>query len=369
MRGNRIPVLVTHRRACWWVLAGLALAGAAGAQTAGDIAPGLDLWSTPGTGITRVAFSDNPIPAGFFDPGSDPFVGTVVLQGGPLAQSAGPALSFTDTVVSRLDTAQVPNVGDQDTIPIEIVALSLVSVNPITVTFNGGQNPEAWTVAVCLSDTPQVPGSMTIHRTCPQGGTFDSTLPVRPKFFFTRTTPPAMRILDAGAMGQIQFGSTNGRWVETANPSLGITRVQAGAVVDRNCDGTPDPPLPGSSNFTPGVYESTCVCVTSPPGQAKTLTQEEQMLEAHGVLPPQEPPPDDDADGIANDADNCPTTPNALQQDRDNDLRGDACDNCPDTPNPCQEDGNGNGIGDACELFVDGFESGNSSAWTVAVGG
>lgn len=369
MHRSRISPVVPVRGRKWGVLLILALAQSAAAQT-GDIAPGIDLWATPGTGITRAPFADNPIPAGFFDPGSDPFVGTVVLQGGPLAQTGGPPLAFTDTVISRLDTAQVPSVGDQDTIPIEIVALSLMSVNPITVTFNGGQNPQQWNVAVCLSDTPQAPGSMTIRRSCPQGGTFDSNLPVRPKFFFTRTTPPAMRILDAGASGQIQFGSANGHWVEVANPSLGITRVQNGAIVDRNCDGTPDAPLPGSSNFTPGVYQAACVCATAPLAQqAKTLTQEQQMLEAHGVLPPQEPPPDDDSDGIGNDADNCPATPNSLQQDRDNDLRGDACDNCPATSNPCQEDTNGNGVGNACELFLDGFESGNTATWSLAVGG
>ncbi|MCP4544459.1 MAG: ExeM/NucH family extracellular endonuclease, partial [Chloroflexi bacterium] len=73
---------------------------------------------------------------------------------------------------------------------------------------------------------------------------------------------------------------------------------------------------------------------------------------------------DSDGDGIPDDADNCPDTPNPGQEDIDNDGIGDACDdcqdvdqdtvcddvdNCPDTPNPGQEDIDNDGIGDACD--------------------
>jgi hypothetical protein len=56
--------------------------------------------------------------------------------------------------------------------------------------------------------------------------------------------------------------------------------------------------------------------------------------------------PDDDADGIPNAVDNCPNTPNALQQDCDRDGVGDACET--------DIDGNGNGIPDNCEVGVPG---------------
>ena len=72
---------------------------------------------------------------------------------------------------------------------------------------------------------------------------------------------------------------------------------------------------------------------------------------------------DRDSDGIANDQDNCPDTPNPDQADADDDGVGDACnsddpdedgilsadDNCPNTYNPEQEDVDENGTGDACE--------------------
>lgn len=56
-----------------------------------------------------------------------------------------------------------------------------------------------------------------------------------------------------------------------------------------------------------------------------------------------------DSDGVPGIADNCPTTPNAGQQNTDGDLFGDACDNCPDTPNDAQTDGDSDGVGTACD--------------------
>jgi hypothetical protein len=57
-----------------------------------------------------------------------------------------------------------------------------------------------------------------------------------------------------------------------------------------------------------------------------------------------------DGDGVADEADNCPATPNPEQEDGDADGVGDACDNCPNQPNPEQEDGGGGlGVGDACD--------------------
>ena len=58
---------------------------------------------------------------------------------------------------------------------------------------------------------------------------------------------------------------------------------------------------------------------------------------------------DTDGDGICNDNDNCPTTPNADQADSENDGIGDACDNCAGSSNPSQADTDGDDIGDACD--------------------
>jgi MYXO-CTERM domain-containing protein len=77
--------------------------------------------------------------------------------------------------------------------------------------------------------------------------------------------------------------------------------------------------------------------------------------------------PDDDDDGISNEYDNCPMTPNETQGDLDNDGTGNACDsdidgdgipnnadNCPEAPNQEQTDTDGDGQGDACDPDDDG---------------
>jgi Thrombospondin type 3 repeat/Lectin C-type domain len=86
--------------------------------------------------------------------------------------------------------------------------------------------------------------------------------------------------------------------------------------------------------------------------------------------------PDEDGDGITDDEDNCPDTPNPDQADSDGDGVGNACDddddndgvvddadNCPLAPNAGQTDSDGDGVGNACDAdddndgVIDGADS------------
>ena len=58
---------------------------------------------------------------------------------------------------------------------------------------------------------------------------------------------------------------------------------------------------------------------------------------------------DSDGDGVPQENDNCPDTPNPGQADVDLDGVGDDCDNCPTMANPDQQDSDNDGTGDACE--------------------
>ena len=168
---------------------------------------GFDYFETkPGT---FQSFSSTPLPADFFNPGSDPFSGTIFLQGVPLAPD-----SSADTIVQRTMNAlwDLPDIW-YDTVPIELVALSLRSTSPITITYGGGFT-EQWDVVVAPSPTFHPQGSMTITKTDPQGGTFQSILPVSPFLTFTDITDPnQVRRLDLGQFNfALQFRADNVPW-------------------------------------------------------------------------------------------------------------------------------------------------------------
>ncbi len=175
------------------------LAGASAA--AASIGVGDDGFRVPGGPNNVFDLGSSPlpaIPADFFGPGSDPFSDTLLVEG---------ATGGIDTVVSRLtstvdlDPLPYPNTA---TIDIEIVELNLKSISPITVTFNGGQNPELWDMEVDLSAlTPPPPlGHMLIDKEHPNGGTFDAVFSVQPRFTFTKVgNPIPIFVLDTGLEG------------------------------------------------------------------------------------------------------------------------------------------------------------------------
>lgn len=104
---------------------------------------GLDCWKTPPCPDSRAEFDfcPNPIPAGFFGPGSDPFGSRIKLGG----------VGGFDTVLRRTGALSFCGVPSSDQTPLEIIALQLVSCQPVQITSNGGQNPQNWNVSVDLS--------------------------------------------------------------------------------------------------------------------------------------------------------------------------------------------------------------------------
>jgi hypothetical protein len=182
------------------VLGLVALCG--GISWAADVLPGYDLFET-GTPTYQDFFGAMAIPPDFFGPGSDPFEGQVAFKGDPLGSfPACPGnIGRTDMIAQRPVAAVLPGPGSSDVIPIEIVALSLVSVSPITVTYYGGTSPELWDVRMGLSTFVPSAGTMTVRQTSSLGGTFDSAIPVVAKFVFTRQSDGLSRIMDWGPLG------------------------------------------------------------------------------------------------------------------------------------------------------------------------
>jgi|SRR6185436_3516500 len=189
-----------------------------GQTRGGNIPPGLDAFRTAEG--TQTQFEDEfTIPAGFFDTGSAPFRGTIALAGDPLG-SYGGKTTAADTIVERRGTAKVAGGGYGATVPIEVTALSLRSVQPIEVSAGGAV--QRWDVKVGLSPSRRSEGSMTITRRNGSGGTYRSELVVYPLYTFTRQGDGAERKLDVGAIPlpassveKIRLRTEESPWVST----------------------------------------------------------------------------------------------------------------------------------------------------------
>lgn len=118
-------------------------------------------------------------------------------------------LGSTDTIVERLQGIAAP----PGTIPIEIVALSLVSVAPVNI---GGS---FFDVFVVLDPGPQLLGSMTVRHQFANGGTFDATLPVRARLTFTEVGNPVNTFTRTV---EKLFFTTNAAWSHDPPPGYPV---------------------------------------------------------------------------------------------------------------------------------------------------
>ncbi len=135
------------------------MADAGGARGAcPPCAPKIDPWRSDQDDVMYHNFGvlgSPAIPADFFGPGSEPFVGPVPLVGAPLGVTPYGDFGDADTLIARTDDPfdrcelLGPFPYTADPVDIEIVALSLASTGPITVDYDFTQ--ELWDVTVDLS--------------------------------------------------------------------------------------------------------------------------------------------------------------------------------------------------------------------------
>lgn len=109
------------------------------------------------------------------------------------------------------------------------------------------------------------------------------------------------------------------------------------------CQDAADPSDRGSIDLSAGIYLLNFLFVGgSPPAEpyphcGDDPTNDKLGCESYASCPDVPDASDLDADGIPNQKDNCPLTPNPKQEDQDHDRVGDVCDNCPTVRNPGQE--------------------------------
>ena len=229
------------------------------------IPPGDDPWETTANpSNTHVDFSTQPIPADFFGPGSAEFTGIVEFGGIPL----DPGTTGTaDTIVQRLDQLDFASEPGSDSVPIQIVGLSLQSVAPIQVDVNG--DLQDWDVAVGLSDSGHQQGLLDVTKNDATGGTFTSDLPVQPKFTFTNVNDPGdVQIWDTGvqALPPFQLQITDAPWVHDCP---GFLQAQD------FCIGQPTQFLPALSGPAARQEVQPAVAVDTGPGTGSIIIRKE----------------------------------------------------------------------------------------------
>src|SRR5436305_9738605 len=199
---------------------------------------GVDLWMTV-AGFAQTSFANEPIPAGFFCEGSQPFTGTVKFKGAPLTVEPAGSLGTIDTVVRRLDDAKFDAKGEATT-RIQLMALSLVSTKPIETSC--GQ----YDVAVSLTGKQPIT-TMRIFQTDAFGGTYSAPLELNVKAVFTPVNG------DKSGRREVTRRIDLGPGTHSVWAYVNLPRYQQGVRVDTNGDGQPDAVLPAASNFLAGV--------------------------------------------------------------------------------------------------------------------
>lgn len=253
---------------------------------------GSDLWNTPGLGCSYQEFPPGSLPANFFGAGSNPWPGGasfyIGLIGVPLAGSG--MVGNVDTIVERLAPANLGACGTQDTVPIQIKALSLASFKPVNVNF-GGNNNSKYDVVACLDNVAQPLGSMTIRREHANGGTFDSTLPVIAHLTFTKVSGASGVASATLSAALITFQNPGSSGISACwaydDGGLGIPGSGGGSGVDCNGNGFS---FPATSNFFAGVCYPGADCNNSGGPPDAQLTREAAQLAQHCILPVALPP-------------------------------------------------------------------------------
>jgi hypothetical protein len=249
-------------------------------QSGFPVVAGNDEFETTANGESVHDFAGSPIPADFFGTGSQPFAGTVTMEGVPL----NPAVSDTDTIIQRHQTVTGPG----GSTPLTMTALNLKGTAPITVTYGNGST-ESWNVTVGLSQFKASTGTMTIN-----SSSFDSTLKVWPRFTFTRNG--VTKVLDTGGSGltaastaasqtAIDFNDGGGVIVDEPAPLPAPCKVAVSRSIDGFSSATTS--AAATSSCPPLTLTATSPWFPCPPtGFCKPPLTEAERWARHNASPP-----------------------------------------------------------------------------------
>lgn len=153
------------------------------------VPPGVDCFHTPGEG-SGARLANQPLPAGFFAPDSEPFTEEICFRGNPDDP--------LDTCVRRLDEMEFDGEGRAAS-RIELIHLDLVSCEPIVVRVAGEET--TWDVTSTISGARPSSGRIQVTRKDERGGVFEAELGVLPRMTFKPREPGLeVRVLDMGEL-------------------------------------------------------------------------------------------------------------------------------------------------------------------------
>lgn len=204
------------------------------------IANGIDLWRTPGDGSSFADFSQEPIPAGFFCPGSAPFTGRIVMQGIPVATNQPGALRNTDTIIQRLDNARFNKRGVATT-RIQMKAMQFEGLTPVKTICGDFK-------AFVRLDGEQPITTMRIVRDHEKGGRVIAPISVNIKISFEPIGRDTTEVWELRQ--ELRFPPAP--LMEWVGSRVGTSVVNGFVKVDTDSDGAPDTFLPGTSSFAAG---------------------------------------------------------------------------------------------------------------------
>ncbi len=154
--------------------------------------------------LTQISFTGEfAIPAGFFDQRSRPFRNSVKLTAPfwhpEMHQPQMHPVAAPLVTIERKETIGFDHTNTStQTVPIELVLLSLQSTAPLAVRI--GNETQLWNLFVELSPTRASIGRMTVTKRTQRGGTFSIDLTVFPLLRFVRQSDGLKRMLDIGAL-------------------------------------------------------------------------------------------------------------------------------------------------------------------------
>ena len=139
-----------------------------------------------------------------------------------VGQSQVATVAAIDTIICRPNATPVPPPGGSAPIEIELRELSLVSVNPISVTYGGGAATRFWNVLITEQGVSPG-GSMTIQTTgtLPNGVTGGMTMNSLPVQYQLRFEEINATLPANGLPGNLDFtNSSTGTWTFFTGPPI-----------------------------------------------------------------------------------------------------------------------------------------------------